>query len=59
MTDYFNRASEKTKRQKLRNSIPPAEILLRSRLRGRQLLDCKFRRHYSVGPYVLDFYTTE
>jgi very-short-patch-repair endonuclease len=59
MTEYFNRTSEKVKRQQLRNNMPPAEVLRWSRLRGRQLLNCKFRRQYGVGPYVLDFYTTE
>ncbi len=33
-----------------------AEVLLWSRLRGRQLADLKFRRQYSVDRYVIDFY---
>ena len=39
--------------------MPRAEVLLWSRLRSRQLLGCKFRRQYSVRPYVLDFYSAE
>jgi len=35
--------------------MPRAEVLLWSKLRGRQA-DCKFRRQYGVGPYVIDFY---
>lgn len=37
--------------------MPRAEVLLWSRLRGRQA-ECKFRRQYGVGPYVIDFYST-
>jgi very-short-patch-repair endonuclease len=59
MTQYFNRSSEKDNRRQLRHSMPKAEVLLWQRLRGRQLLGCKFRRQYSVGPYVLDFYCSE
>jgi very-short-patch-repair endonuclease len=36
--------------------MPKAEVLLWVRLKGRQVLGCKFRRQYSVGPYVIDFY---
>jgi very-short-patch-repair endonuclease len=59
MTEHFNRSSETAKRRFLRRSMTPAEVRLWSRLRGRQLLDCKFRRQYSVGPYVIDFYCPE
>lgn len=59
MTEFFNRRSEKTKRQELRKNMPPAEVILWSRLKGRQLLGCKFRRQYSVGSFVIDFYAPE
>ena len=49
MTDFYNREIEKDKRQELRNSMPKAEVLLWIRLKGRQLLGCKFRRQYSIG----------
>jgi very-short-patch-repair endonuclease len=39
--------------------MPPSEILLWSKLRGRQLQGMKFRRQYSVGPYCVDFYCPE
>jgi len=32
-----------------------AERLLWSRLRGRQVDGCKFRRQHPIGPYVVDF----
>ena len=56
MTEIFNRRELKSRRQELRKNMPPAEVILWQRLRGRQLLACKFRRQHSVGPYVLDFY---
>ncbi|MBV9868952.1 MAG: endonuclease domain-containing protein [Abitibacteriaceae bacterium] len=56
MTKVFNRHQQKDKRQTLRNSRPPAEVLLWLRLRDGQVAGCRFRRQYSVGPYVLDFY---
>src|SRR5262245_24792024 len=59
MTEFFNRQSEKLKRRKLRNSMPKAEVFLWTRLKRRQLLGCKFRRQFSVGPYVIDFYSPE
>ena len=36
-----------------------AEILLWSKLKGKQLLGLKFRRQYGVDSYVVDFYCTE
>ena len=56
MTHIYNRPSEKHLRQQLRSNMPTAEVMLWSKLRGRQLLGQKFRRQYSVGPYVVDFY---
>jgi len=40
----------------LRKNMPSAEIILWSRLRCKQILGHKFRRQFSVGPYVIDFY---
>jgi very-short-patch-repair endonuclease len=59
MTEYFNRSTEKDKRRNLRNAMPTTEAILWGRLKGRQLLGCKFRRQYSVGAFVLDFYSAE
>lgn len=39
--------------------MPRAEVILWSRIRKKQILDCRFRRQYSVGSYVLDFYCPE
>jgi very-short-patch-repair endonuclease len=59
MTKVYNLAARKQLRQQLRRSMPEAEILLWSRLRGRKILCRKFQRQYSVGPYVIDLYCPE
>ena len=59
MNEFFNRESETDKRRQLRGSMPEAEVILWSRLKGRQLLGCKFRRQYSVGSFVIDFFSVE
>ncbi|GBE00167.1 hypothetical protein BMS3Abin07_02214 [bacterium BMS3Abin07] len=56
MTKVFNRTEEKGKRKKLRRNMPQAEVLLWSRLKNKRLKDYRFRRQYSVGKYVIDFY---
>lgn len=52
----FNRSSEKAKRKNLRNQATKAEKILWRCLQGKQLEGYKFRRQYSVGPYIVDFY---
>lgn len=56
MTEIFNLNSQKIKRQILRKSMPPAEIILWLKLNRKQLRGYKFRRQYSVGRFVIDFY---
>ena len=56
MTDYFNRVQAKDKRRVLRQDETAAETLVWDRLRDRRLNGLKFRRQYSIGVYVLDFY---
>ncbi len=58
MTRIFNREDEKELRRGLRKTMPPAEVILWQRLRGQQL-GYKFRRQYSVGSYVIDFYCAQ
>jgi len=59
MAKVFNRKLEKARRRALRKSMPAAEIILWSKLKGKQFAGYKFRRQYSVGPYILDFYCPE
>ena len=59
MTKIYNRTSEKEKRRTLRKNMPRAEVMLWSKIKGRQLKEYKFRRQYSVGKFVIDFYCPE
>jgi very-short-patch-repair endonuclease len=59
MTRYFNREIEKDTRRSLRKTMTPAEVKLWQRIRHQQLGGYKFRRQYSVGPYILDFHCVE
>ena len=59
MTIAFNKTTQKQKRQFLRTHMPKAEIILWSRLRRKQVEGYKFRRQYSVGSYVIDFYSPQ
>ncbi len=56
MVKIFNKPAVKTKRKSLRKDMPPAELALWQVLRNREASGHKFRRQYSVGPYILDFY---
>lgn len=56
MTIIFNRTSEKERRRALRNTMPKAEIIIWSHLKNKQLHGYKFRRQYSIGKFVVDFY---
>ena len=47
------------RRKELRNNPTPAEELLWKWLRRKQLLGKKFRRQFSVGRYIVDFYCVE
>jgi very-short-patch-repair endonuclease len=51
----FNIPNLKPQRTKLRNHLTPEELLLWKCIRLKQL-GFTFRRQFSVGPYVLDFY---
>ena len=59
MTRVYNQTKEKKKRRALRRAMPSSEVLVWSKLRARQIHGRKFRRQYSVGSYVIDFYCPE
>ena len=46
-------------RKELRKALTPAEAFLWTHLKKGQLSGKKFRRQYSVGPYILDFFCPE
>ncbi|MBN2573480.1 MAG: DUF559 domain-containing protein [Deltaproteobacteria bacterium] len=43
----------------LRRSSTPAERMLWQILRGRQVMQAKFRRQHPIGPFVVDFFCKE
>jgi very-short-patch-repair endonuclease len=47
----------KKRRKELRHNQTEAEKLLWVQLRNKRLYGVKFFRQYSIGPYVLDFYS--
>ena len=49
----------KSRRRALRNNPTPAESSLWKCLQHRKLLGQKFRRQYSIGRYVVDFFCVE
>lgn len=51
-----NNTSLKSQRRKLRNNSTSAEAELWKYIKGKKLDGRKFRRQYSFGPYILDFY---
>src|SRR3989344_9383153 len=55
MTKIFNRKTQREKRKILRATMTETEIILWSILKEKDL-GYKFRRQYSVGRYVVDFY---
>ncbi len=55
----FNDPSKKELRKNLRNNMPDAEIVLWSKLKGKQLNGKKFRRQYGIGTFIVDFYCSE
>lgn len=59
MKKIFNQTEQKEKRRQLRRRSTFAEKLLWRSLRNRNFAGFKFRRQYSVGYFVLDFYCPE
>ena len=55
----FNLSEQKELRRKLRRKSTHEEVILWTLLKGRQVNGYKFRRQFSVGPYVMDFYCPE
>ena len=53
-----NQPAQAQQRKELRNNSTSAEAVLWNLLKARQL-GVKFRRQFSVGSYILDFYSPE
>jgi len=56
MTEAFNKKELQARRRALRGNMPKSEVILWSKLKGRQMNGERFLRQYSVDQYVLDFY---
>ena len=58
--DYsHNLKEQKSIRRTLRTHGTPAEAMMWKLLKGKQLEGAKFRRQFSIGAYILDFYCPE
>ena len=51
----YNNSGRKNERRYLRRSMTEAEKILWTKIRKKQL-GFTFRRQYSIGPYIVDFY---
>src|SRR3989344_346581 len=56
MTQIFNKRSQIIKRKLLRRNTPLPENILWQALRNRKVSGQKFKRQFSIGRYVVDFY---
>ena len=59
MKFMYNDPSLKSTRRKLRNNQTNVERLLWNHLKNKQFYGLKFYRQYSIGKYILDFYSPE
>jgi very-short-patch-repair endonuclease len=59
MTHLYNRPDSIKTRKQLRKTLTPAEALLWKNLQRNQLENRKFRRQYSIGKYIVDFYCAD
>ena len=59
MNVLFTNIKQKQLRRKLRKDSTRAEILLWNKVRGRAINNYKFKRQYSIGGFVVDFYCPE
>jgi very-short-patch-repair endonuclease len=55
----YNLPSQMERRRELRKNSTAAEAALWKMIKNRQIEGVKFRRQFSVGPYILDFYSPE
>lgn len=56
MTQIFNKTRARQTRRELRRDMTDPEARLWAKLRDRRLKGIKFRRQFSIGRYVVDFY---
>lgn len=56
---FFNKHENKELRKELRLNQPKAEQVLWQKLKAKRFLNIKFRRQHGIGPFIVDFYSTE
>jgi len=59
MTTLYNLTALKGRRRNLRRNSPSPETLVWNMVRNRQIEGYKFRRQYSIGRFVVDFFCPE
>ena len=59
LTRTHNQKEKSELRRELRNHGTSAEATMWLMLKARQVEGIKFRRQFSIGPYILDFYSPE
>jgi len=59
MTKLYNQKHQTNLRKKLRNNQTSSEKLLWNQLRRRQVNGHRFRRQYSFGKFIVDFFCPE
>jgi len=55
----YNLPSQMEQRRDLRKNSTAAEVALWQMLKNKQIEGVKFRRQFSIEPYILDFYSPE
>ncbi|MFA6160498.1 MAG: endonuclease domain-containing protein [Parcubacteria group bacterium] len=59
MTKIYNKAKIKENRRLLRKVQTKEELIFWAQVKNRRFHDYKFRRQYSIGNYIADFYCPE
>ena len=55
----YNNKNLKEKRKELRSNSTSAEAVLWKMLKGKQIEGKRWRRQFSIGNYIIDFYCPE
>jgi very-short-patch-repair endonuclease len=58
-TKVYNKSSVKENRRAQRKNLLLPEVLLWLKLKNHKVRGIKFRRQYSIGKYIVDFYAPE
>jgi len=55
----YNKKEQTGRRKSLRKSMTKAETYLWLQIKGKKINNCKFRRQFGIGKYILDNYSPE